>query len=69
MRRPASVNKNLSLARSFLGDRARGLALLRGEPPFLRRGGNPPAPAFPFGETGKGSKDSFLAAAGYELGL
>jgi len=45
MRRPPSVNKNLS--RVLLGDRARGLALLRGEPQFLRRGGNPPAPAFP----------------------
>jgi hypothetical protein len=52
------------------GDRARGLALLRGEPPFLRRGGNPPAPAFPFGETGKGSKDSLRSsAAGYVAAL
>ena len=40
----------------FLGDRARGLALLRGEPPFLRRGGNPPAPAFPFRGNGKGDQ-------------
>ena len=29
-------------------------ALLWGEPRFVRRGGNPPAAAFPFGETGKG---------------
>jgi hypothetical protein len=29
-------------------------ALLWGEPRFMRRGGNPPAPAFPGGETGKG---------------
>ena len=28
-----------------------------GEPRFLRRGGNPPAPAFPFGETGKGIQE------------
>ena len=31
-----------------------------------RRGGNPPAPAFPGGETGKGAFH-FLAAAGYFL--
>src|SRR5437879_3318758 len=31
-------------------------ALLWGEPRFLRRGGNPPAPAFPLGETGKGDQ-------------
>ena len=31
--------------------------LLRGEPrPLPRRGGNPPAPAFPLGETGKGDQ-------------
>ena len=39
---------------SFWGIAQGGFALLRGEPLFLRRGGNPPAPAFPFGETGKG---------------
>jgi hypothetical protein len=54
MRRPSSVKQNLS--RVLLGDRARGLALLRGEPPFSRRGGNPARPGFPFRETGKGSK-------------
>jgi hypothetical protein len=37
------------------GDSQGGGALLWGEPRFLRRGGNPPAPAFPGGETGKGS--------------
>ena len=52
----ASVNKNLHSRDLFLGDRARGLALLRGEPPFLRRGGNPPAPAFPFRGNGKGDQ-------------
>ena len=36
----ASLCQRKSL-RGSLGDRARGLALLRGEPPFLRRGGNP----------------------------
>src|SRR4051794_17491949 len=49
-RRPSFVKQSLS--RVLLGDRARGLALVRGEPPFLRLGGNPPARAFPFGETG-----------------
>ena len=37
--------------------------LLWGEPRFLRRGGNPPAPAFPAGETGKGRSDSLLPQA------
>ena len=30
-------------------------ALLWGEPRVVRRGGNPPAPAFPAGEMGKGA--------------
>jgi len=40
-----------------------GEALLWGEPRLLRRGGNPPAPAFPGGETGKGRSDSLLPQA------
>jgi hypothetical protein len=36
---------------------------LWGEPRFLRRGGNPPAPAFPGGETGKGIQPSLLPQA------
>ena len=39
----------------FAGDSQGGGALLWGEPRFVRRGANPPAPAFPGGETGKGS--------------
>jgi hypothetical protein len=45
MRRPPSVNENLS--RVLWGIAQGGFALLRGEPPFLRRGGNPPRPGFP----------------------
>jgi hypothetical protein len=37
----------------LMGDAQGGEALLRGEPLILRRGGNPPAPAFPSGN-GKG---------------
>jgi hypothetical protein len=51
----ASLCQRKSFARP-LGDRARGLALLRGEPPVLRRGGNPPAPAFPKGKRERGNQ-------------
>jgi hypothetical protein len=59
MRRPAPVtpDKNLS------GDSQGGGALLWGSRVFLRRGGNPPAPASPLGGNGKGDL-TFFAAAG-----
>src|ERR1700685_4715134 len=59
-----------------------GWPLLRGEPvarqcqrffagprPALRRGGNPPAPAFPGGETGKGRYRIFNQSGGDRLSL
>jgi len=52
MRRPVGVNKNRLLC--LPGDRARGLALLRGEPPaFGGLGGTLPPRLFP-GKRGKG---------------
>ena len=45
--------------RSSTGGSHRGRSPLVGEPPFLAAWGNPPAPAFPLGETGKGIERSF----------
>src|SRR5579863_6760336 len=39
-----------------LGDSQGGGALLWGEPRFLRRGGNPPAPACPWGKRERGDQ-------------
>jgi len=54
MRRPDVVNKNL---RPLMGDRTRGLGPLVGVA-GIAAWGNPPAPAFPSGGTGKGDSGS-----------
>ena len=77
MRRPTLSSPTRPLARSA-GIHKGAAALLWGEPiagcvpawlaghaACLRRGGNPPAPAFPLGETGKGESPKFLCAHGH----
>jgi hypothetical protein len=49
----APLDKRSSTKLKLMGDAQGGKALLRGEPLLLRRGGNHPAPAFPWGN-GKG---------------
>jgi hypothetical protein len=58
--RPAAVNRKISRVHSG-GSRKGGWPLLRGEPLSLRRGGNPPAPAF-LEETGKGYQQRFASS-------
>jgi hypothetical protein len=55
MRRPASVNNNLSRARLFWGSR-KGACPLAGGAAVFAAWGEPARPGFPFRETGKGSK-------------
>jgi hypothetical protein len=49
--------------RKYFGGSTRGRSPSCGGAALLRRGGNPPAPAFPAGETGKGRSDSLLPQA------
>jgi hypothetical protein len=55
MRRPASVNNNLSRARLFWGSR-KGACPLAGGAAVIAAWGEPARPGFPFRETGKGLK-------------
>ena len=56
MRRPSSVNKNLSLARFFWGIAQGGLPSCGGSRRFCGVGGTRPAPAFPEGKRERGLK-------------